>query len=176
MKMVYGKKGQSEMMETFMVIVVIIILLVVGLFIYYSFFLESIGKRGEQVAEESTIALLSAATSLPEINCYGKSACVDMAKVMAFKKILETHKKEYEHFFGGRSLRIRIVYPKPQVKKECSYSDYQQTNFPANCDTIVIHKGINKTNQINIFGFPTAVYLPPKNRYVLGRVEVVYTK
>ena len=176
------KKGQSEMMETFMVIIVIVILLIVGLFFYYSFAIEGYTAEGEETAEESGIALMSAISSMPEITCANKDNCVDITKVFAFKKILETNPREYTRFFKGKTVRINIIYPEPQVTdKECTLQEFQQTDFPENCDWIRLFPPTEELAKAReeeyrrtiIAGTATSIYLPYKERFLLGRIEVI---
>lgn len=166
------KKGQAEMIETIMVIVIVIILIVMGLFLYYKFSFANIEQSAEDKQEESGIAIMSSIASMPEIACKEKYNCVDITKVFAFKKILETNPQEYRTFFEGKKVTIRTLYPTPE-EKICTEQEYQQEDFPKNCNVIELNKVTgNGFEESKIFGTATAIELPYKNRIILGRVEV----
>ncbi len=118
-----NKSGQIKIQQTiFMIIAVTILFVLVGLF-FLSILLSNVKKSAVNIAEESSMLLVSKLANSPEFSCgnsFGSSAtdCVDFDKVMALK-----NNSDYSNFWGVAKIEIRVIYPAGN-NKICDANNY----------------------------------------------------
>lgn len=167
------RKGQIHMAESVMVIMVFVVILVIGLVFYFQFRSDSLNELGSEISLKSSESLLGVLTSIPEIKCSEKlseSDCVDSAKLIAMKGVVNKYRDRYTKLFNNRKVSVEILYPKPDVIKECTQKEYNLVIFPKNCNEFVLYEPFSpSTKSISV---PISLYFPSSDSYGVGRLKV----
>ena len=167
------KKGQAELMETLLILLVIVLLIVSGIFVYYKFFLNSLGNLGTEKEDTQNLILLYVFSSMPEVKCENDD-CVDAVKLIAFKDLINENKAYYFSKFGYKKIIVEDVYPESKNSSktvECTIDKYQQSVFPENCGFFVVYDNLNAKESYGV-SLPVSLYFANLNEYKIGRIII----
>ncbi|MFH1331806.1 MAG: hypothetical protein ABIH63_00795 [archaeon] len=174
-----SKKGDLEFIEAIMVVVVIVVLLVIGLAIYYNVSIGSMRETGQRISEVEATVLVNVIDSLPETQCSMKGSpkdCVDVVKLQAFRKVVDSNKAFYVENYGFKVIRFEQLFPVPtklsqnaNKSGECEVDAFNHIDYPETCGnwTVYHHPKPNYTNK-NILKTPVSLYHPMSKRYAVG--------
>lgn len=157
------KKAQIHMGETLAVLIIFIIILVFGLFLYFQYSYKSLEKRGFEFQETEYSTLLYSLTDSPELSCT-KGNCIDMTKIIALKQL--------NHRFKNKEIKIEIIYPEIQQKRECTIEDYSHPDYPNTCNYWVIPALKTSNNKI-IVNTPISLYYPELDEFKIGLIYLI---
>jgi len=169
-----SKKGDLEFIEAIMVLVVVVILLVIGIVIYYNVSSAGISQAGERISEVKASVLVNVIDSLPEVQCSIRSTpkgCVDVVKLQALKKLVETSKVAYSDVFGFKVVRFEQIYPVPSIRGngECSMAAFQSPDYPLNCGNWTVYSNPKPGYKSrDIVRTPVSLFNPITSRYAVG--------
>lgn len=93
------------------VLLALVLLAVIAFVFFLRFSQQKIIESAENVKAQTTISLLERVTSLPELECHGKTLCIDSDKAGFFKEQLKTNKNLELLFQGLTNVRIKPIYP-----------------------------------------------------------------
>ena len=172
------RKGQSEMMETFMVIIVLFIIIGVGMYFFFKFSIASTKEEAQDVCILDAAKMVASASSLPELRCSvsgheSTRICVDLLKAIAAKKVNST---SFRSITCPRDVTLEIIYPEPGKGAECTERKVTEADFPRNCANVTIYKAPQgllkgKTGPILNSAF-ISIYVPTSDRYIVGRLKI----
>lgn len=175
----FSKKGELEFIESLMILVVIIMLIVVGIVIYYKVTIAGTGEAGERLSEIESSVLTNIIDTMPEAQCSTRGVskdCVDLIKLQASKKVIETKKEEYYDRLGFKTIRFEQIYPIPEKTRgngECLESNFGKIDYPENCGNWTLYAHPKpKYNSKKIMKTPVSLYYPLGNRYTTGILSV----
>ena len=161
-----SSKGQIQMMETIMVVMVFMIVLIVALAFFFKFQLASLEEKGDRACIVSNTVLLSAVSSMPEIQCSKDSKterCVDTSKLVVFNP-----EKQYGSLFTtncNQKIYFTQLYPEP-MNDSCTLNTYP------NCGRYdFFTPNVKYSSSIRI-STPTTLYFPLTDEYKLGRLTI----
>jgi hypothetical protein len=81
------KKGQTQMLETFMVLIVVVIIISIGIYFFYSSVMSGTAETAKDICKMKVTDMLTILTSMPEIQCSFQGAttagCIDVVKMQA---------------------------------------------------------------------------------------------
>lgn len=173
------KRGQAEMMETFIVIVILFVLIGVGMYFFFTFSSANVKEDAKDVCLLDAAKMVATASSYPELRCSvsgheSTRICIDLLKAIATKKVNTT---SFRSVSCPKDITLEIVYPEPDARAgECNERSVTQPNFPSNCANISIYKtpaGLlnGKTGPILNSAF-VSVYVPTTDSYIIGRLKI----
>lgn len=186
---IHNKKGVIEMMETFMILFVVFILIGVSMFFFFKFWWGSATETHKEVCLEHGTDLLSSIARMPDISCPGSetSACIDTAKLLAFKAAMDTggatRRKALESGVCPKTITVEQVYPEPERGKnstECARNLMTGPDFPENCGVWSVFEPKDmaklKNRASRKIATPVSLYYPSKDSYGIGKLVItVYT-
>ena len=172
------KKAQLEMIEMLMVLIVIVIMISFGILFYYGFFISSIRKGGEVMANQEASVLLATIAFMPEFQCSVRTtdvSCIDTLKLYSFKRILREKKyqKHYVSLFKWKQIQFERIYPIPKSKEECKTTHYQALDYPENCAiwTVYNNSKLKYDSKVRI-STPVSLYYPTTGEYAVGKLII----
>jgi hypothetical protein len=168
----FTKRGQVQLNETIMVLFVIIIIIFMGVFIFYKYSIASLKETAGTLSEEEQTVLLASFPAMPEVGC-AIDSCLDTAKFLPFKVLAKQKELTYAHIFGGATVWVEQVYPKPTVKIECNINHYRDTKYPSNCNHWVLYENkpesFTKEHKLSTI---VSLYYPERDVYGIGRLHI----
>lgn len=173
------KKGQSELMETFIVLLVLFVIIGLGIYFFFKFSIAGTKEEAQELCILDAAKMVASASSLPELRCsFGghesTRICVDLLKAIATKKVNST---SFKSITCPRDVTLEIIYPEPNPRAgECTERSVSEPDFPRNCANITIYKvptGLlkGKTGPIYNSAF-VSIYVPTSDRYIVGRLKI----
>jgi hypothetical protein len=168
------KKGQVHISETILVMFVIVVIIMMGVVVYFKFTVEKNKNLPYELSERQATIMLAKAAELDELACSEKD-CMDTAKFLPFKKVLQEEITRFRKTFGRKKIVVRIIYPEPDesVKdKECGVSEYIQVEYPSNCGMWTLYE-FNPDNELPAkVSSVVSLHFPENDQYVVGRLEI----
>ena len=157
------------MMEAISVIFIVFILIIIGIYFYYSTIIDTIQEEGQSGSLISNTVLLSFIPTMPELTCTNYQNCIDIFKLFAFTQYSKNNPNLLDDYpiLRGKIIRFRQLYP-PVNQDNCTIEKLNDISFPSNCDTYYLVEG----PMTRITSTPISLYVPSKDLYVLGLVEV----
>lgn len=172
------KKGQAEIMETFIVIIVLFLLIGIGLYFFFKFSIAETKQEAQDVCILDAAKMVASASSLPELRCSvagheSTRICVDLLKAIASKK---SDSGSFRSVTCPKDITLEIIYPEPESKAECTERSVSSPDFPNNCANVTIYKvpdGLltKKTGPILNSAF-ISIYVPTNDKYIIGRLKI----
>ena len=174
------KKGQAEMMETFMVIIVLFLIIGMGMYFFFKFSISSVKEEAKDVCILDAAKMVASASSLSELRCSvsgheSTRVCVDMLKAIAAKKVNTT---SFRSITCPRDITLEIIYREPDLNaKECDERSVTDASFPKNCANLSIYKvpkGLltGKSESPILNPAFISIYIPTTDRYIVGRLKI----
>lgn len=123
-------KGQMRIQQmAFLLIAVTIFFAIVGMLVLV---VRTAGFRGEAnlLQEENARLLVTKLSNSPEFSCeeaFGskKTNCIDWDKLI----LLSENVENYEDFWGGVNIEVRLIYPEQKREIICDKENYPNCNF-----------------------------------------------
>ena len=123
-------KGQLRIQQmAFMLIAVTIFFAIVGMLVLV---VRMAGLRGEAdlLQQENARLLVTKLSNSPEFSCeeaFGskKTNCIDFDKLI----LISENVQNYEDFWGGVNIEVRIIYPRQEREILCDTENYPDCNF-----------------------------------------------
>lgn len=163
------KKGQLQIHETILVLFIFIILLIIGMIVFYRYNAEGLRQSMFDLESNKFNAMLSTFPQSPEIRCsfLGQDiSCVDVYKLIGFKKIVEDNKGYYREKLGYRNISFYLLYP-TKNGKVCDMANIRD------CGVWNLYlekpKHYEKTLVIET---PVSLYFPETDNYGIGKMAI----
>lgn len=108
-----SKKSQARMFETIAVIVVFFMMLAVGFIFYTKLQRSSIQEKIRTDSDTRAMKIARTAINMPELQCNGKTYCIDTLQIEAFKDALKDPKAKSDYYDTLKSSKITVkkIYP-----------------------------------------------------------------
>lgn len=104
---IINSKGQMKVQEMAFVLLALVLLAMIGFVFFIRFSQQKLVESAEDVKAKTAISLLEKLTSMSELECYGKTLCIDLDKAAAFS----SSQKNENLFQNIDNVRIVRVYP-----------------------------------------------------------------